>query len=204
MYCSQQNEDKILHEKYLNYKNGFFIELGAMNGLTFSNTYFFEKTLDWTGILIEPTNQYHELISNRPNCFNFNYAISEEETELEFIGDQALGGLTKSMTDNHRKGWGLDERGSVYFVKSIPLSKLLSQVDVDKVDFFSIDVEGGEFEVLNTFDWSIPVHVILFELSDLEEKNIKCRNLLMSKGLNFDMIIGNNEVWVNKNFKLNK
>ena len=43
--------------KYINYKNGVFIEVGANDGLTQSNTAYFEKNLNWTGLLIEPNNK---------------------------------------------------------------------------------------------------------------------------------------------------
>jgi hypothetical protein len=72
-FYSQQQEDKILYEKYLNFRNGIFIELGAMDGIIYSNSLFFEKELEWTGILIEPTEQFEQLMINRPNCHNFNY-----------------------------------------------------------------------------------------------------------------------------------
>ena len=39
---------------YLNYKKGFFIEVGANDGYNQSNTYYLEKILDWRGILVEP------------------------------------------------------------------------------------------------------------------------------------------------------
>ena len=41
--------------KYLNYKNGFYIELGANDGVFASNTYYLQKKLNWNGILIEPS-----------------------------------------------------------------------------------------------------------------------------------------------------
>ena len=52
-YYGQNKMDKKLL-KYLNYNNGFFIELGANDGLRQSNTYYLEKNLGWRGILIEP------------------------------------------------------------------------------------------------------------------------------------------------------
>lgn len=200
MYYSQQQEDRILFEKFLNYKDGFFIELGAMNGITYSNTLFFEKTLGWKGMLIEPTNQYEQLIKNRPNCINYNYAISETEGEVKFLGNHALGGIVDTMHENHRKGWKLDTLGSEYTVKSIPIKKLLQKHNIQKVDFFSIDVEGGEIEVLRTYDWKIPTYVVLFEISDWIERNEDCRNLLKSNGFDFEMVLGCNEVWINRNF----
>jgi FkbM family methyltransferase len=196
MFYSQQQEDKVLYEKYLDYRNGFFIELGAMNGVEFSNTLFFEKNLNWNGVLIEPTTQFEQLKINRPNCYNFNYAISEVDGDVEFLGEHALGGVLSTMHDDHKFGWGLDKKPS-YFVKSKPISEVVKNIDIKTVDLFSIDVEGGEYEVLSTFDWDIKVYIVLIEMSHDKEKNEKCRNLLKSKGFEFDMVIGCNEVWIN-------
>jgi len=47
-------------------ENGFFIELGANDGLIQSNTAFFEFYKNWKGILIEPShNRYLECVNNR-------------------------------------------------------------------------------------------------------------------------------------------
>jgi FkbM family methyltransferase len=203
MYNSQQKEDEYLHKKFLNYKNGFFIELGGMDGIKFSNTLFFENVLGWSGVLIEPTEQYHQMVINRPKCHNFKYAVSEIEGEVIFVGDDALGGIYESMSNQHYIGWGLDKKQK-YSVESKPINKILKDINIERVDFFSIDVEGGEYEVLSTFDWSIPVYVVLIELSFEEEKNIKNRDFLISKGFIFDNNIGCNEVWINLNNKKNE
>lgn len=203
MFYSQLGEDKILFEKYLNYKNGFFIELGAMNGIEYSNTLFFERNLNWTGVLIEPTSQFDQLISNRPNCKNFNYAVSETEGLVEFIGNGPCGGIAKTLPELHRIGNGLgDEK---YLVKSMPISKILEDLNIEKVDLFTIDVEGGELEVLKTFDWNIPVYIVLIEQSKyVPEKDEMCREFLRSKGFELDTDLyinaGCEEIWVNKSF----
>ena len=194
MFYSQQQEDITLYNKFLNYRDGFFIELGAMDGLQYSNSLFFERELNWTGILIEPTDQYNRLILNRPNCKNYNYAISETEGDVEFLGNGAIGGVTDTMDSGHRNGWHLDLQPS-YVVKSIPISKI---VDIERVDLFSIDVEGGELAVLRTFDWNIPVYVVLIEMAKFNlEKDEACRTFLRNIGFEFDMEIGCNEVWIN-------
>ena len=221
-YHSQQEEDVILHNKYLNYRNGTFIELGAMDGRIYSNSLFFEEDLGWNGVLIEPSNQFEQLILNRPNCYNFNYAISTVEGEVEFLGTGALGGMTETMSEWHRKGWRLDEQPP-FFVKSIPISKIIEQTNIERGDFFSIDVEGGELEVLKTFNWKIPVYLILIEgdyTATEEEKKSwitnpnsngltvdqsyverinQCTEILISNGFEFMEKIGCNEVWINKN-----
>ncbi len=55
MYFSQSGEDEFLNNNYfLNKKDGIYIELGALDGVLYSNTKFFEDNLNWKGILIEP------------------------------------------------------------------------------------------------------------------------------------------------------
>ena len=69
-------------EKYLNYDNGFFIELGANDGKTQSNTLYFERYRNWNGILIEPSpNNYLKCLKNWKHkskifcnaCVSFEY-----------------------------------------------------------------------------------------------------------------------------------
>jgi len=193
MFYSQCGEDVYLASKYFNnYKNGFFIELGAMNGVEYSNTKYFEDSLNWTGILIEPTTQYEMLVKNRPNCKNYNYAISEVEGEVEFVGGGALGGIISSMCTHHLTGWGLHTQ-TPFKVNSIPIKKLLT--DVKRVDLFSIDVEGGEISVLKTYDWNIPTYIILLEDN---YNNKECSEILLGKGFELDGSVGGNQIWINK------
>ena len=65
-YYSLDSIDKILEEKFLDYDNGYFIELGGNDGVTQSNTYYFEKFRGWHGLLIEPIlHQYFKCKNNR-------------------------------------------------------------------------------------------------------------------------------------------
>jgi len=66
-FYGQHGEDQYLYEMFFKDKrNGFFVELGALDGVTFSNTLFFQQNLDWGGILIEPCkSSYDKLVSNR-------------------------------------------------------------------------------------------------------------------------------------------
>lgn len=201
-FYSQCDEDFILLKKYLNYNNGFFIELGAMDGVKYSNTKFFEDNLQWSGILIEPTIQYNDLLLNRPNAFNFNYAISKIKGEVEFVGDGNVAGILNSMPMSHSQKWKLNTENS-YFAPSVPISDIIDMVSqkmpkrkIEKIDFFSIDVEGGELEVLQTFDWSIPCFIILIELDGQNEnKDQMCRDLLIEKGYKYEFNISVSEVW---------
>ena len=81
-YFGQNKMDKKLLQ-YLNYKNGFFIELGANDGLRQSNTYYLEKNLSWRGILIEPEKKnFIKCKKNRSTKnFYFNVACQKKNNQ---------------------------------------------------------------------------------------------------------------------------
>jgi len=66
-YHSQYKQDEILNEGlFKNKQNGIFVDIGVSDVITRSNSYFFEKNLNWTGMCIEPNpNSYKKLIQNR-------------------------------------------------------------------------------------------------------------------------------------------
>jgi len=145
-FYSQFSEDKLLFDEYLNYRDGFFIEIGDMDGIMFSNTKFFEDEMDWNGILIEPDrHQYDRLVNNIPNCYNFNYVVSETTGFVDFIGNQAVGGILSTMDEKHKEQFNLypEDGFPILQMESLPFHEITKNVDIEKVDFLSIDVEGG-------------------------------------------------------------
>ena len=83
-FNSINNLDKKLL-KYLNFKNGFYIECGANDGVNQSNTWYYEKCLNWKGILIEPDKKiFKELKKNRStkNIFE-NVALVSEDFKIK-------------------------------------------------------------------------------------------------------------------------
>lgn len=60
-FYSQAGQDKYLIENiYKNKEKGFFIDIGAHDGITYSNTYYLEKELGWSGICIEPNPKIYK------------------------------------------------------------------------------------------------------------------------------------------------
>jgi FkbM family methyltransferase len=203
IFYSQLGEDLFIFKNFINkiVKDGIFIELGALDGIKYSNSKFFEDLLGFTGILIEPTKNYQKLIINRPNCKNFNYAISNIEGENIFIGDDATAGIMDNipefMLNLYHKNKSLK-----YKVEGIPISKIISQSKINYIDIYFIDVEGAELMVLETTDWSIPIYLIIIELHNINiEKDNKCRELLEKNGFKFYASLCSNEIWINENYK---
>ena len=199
---SQQGEDICVYKNYINRvaPDGVYVEVGALDGVTYSNTKFLEDTLGFRGVLVEPTPvQFERLRANRGNNMLVNKAIAKENGTVTFLGDWATAGIADTMADNFRNQH--HSNGNEYTVPSIRLEDVLHENDIKYVDFMSIDVEGGELSVLESMDWSIPVYVIVIELDDHNpDKDAKCRDILRANGFTFKIRIGNNDFFVNDDY----
>lgn len=126
-----------------NKENGFFIELGANNGLIQSNTAFFEFYKGWKGILVEPSkNAYEECVKHRPNSICYNFAcVDNDYTSDEIVGD-FNGNLMSSVHGSRLQS------NSLVSVKTTTLEKILDASKIQQIDFLSLDTEGFELTVL--------------------------------------------------------
>lgn len=200
-FYSQQGEDIYVYANFINKinHNGVFVEIGGYNGLTYSNTKFFEDYMGFHGVLIEPTQKFHEMKINRPNCDCYNLAVAKTKSIMQFIGDDATAGLACTMNETFKSHW--HKNSFQYDVKTDRFCDILSRSNVKYIDFMSIDVEGGEEVVLETFDFSIPVYVIVIELDGSNsEKDENCRNMLRNNGFALNRKIQINEFWVNNSY----
>lgn len=148
-------------DKLFNYKtNGFFIELGANDGLFQSNTAFFEKFRNWSGILIEPSKKGFELCKkNRSNSLCLNYACVSKNYEQEYI----LGDFKDIHPMSSINGLRL-KRKKMVKVPAITLDKILDKhLQNNQIDFLSLDVEGYELNVLKgiSFDKYRPKYILI-------------------------------------------
>jgi len=225
-------EDKFLYENLFKYKrNGKYIELGAMDGVEYSNTYFFEKELGWNGVLIEPNHHTFKLLEkNRPNNFLFNDLVSNVKTPLIYKyfenAINAVSGVESSLSTHHFETYFESEKfckenlhdssnkncfcwwkkqqpqGRISLIPKT-FSEILKSTNIKEFDFLSLDVVGHEFEVLDSWDFSIPINVILIEtLGVQEEKENLCRKLLAEKNYTFYSKCAHNEIWIYKNFTI--
>ena len=73
-YTSLNSIDRQL-ETFMNFDSGYYVELGANNGISFSNSLYFERYKGWTGLLIEPAPEhFKELMLNRASKNHFSNA----------------------------------------------------------------------------------------------------------------------------------
>jgi FkbM family methyltransferase len=163
---SYLDTNKIITEKYLNYNNGFYIEVGGADGVTQSNTWHLEMYKKWSGILVEPNPIAAEQCrNNRPNSSVFNYALVGNNFENDTIkmlhrtvygGDPGLMTSTIDSPIRQNLEWMAPatdtDKTEEFEVQVTTLNDILESQNVTNIDFFSLDVEGYELEVLAGLD----------------------------------------------------
>lgn len=165
-------------------RNGYFVEFGATDGESLSNTHLLEKDFNWSGILAEPAQIWHPNLTENRNCnIETSCVWSATGKELRF---KEVSFSSLSTVYGYGKNDSLSKSrniGKTYTVKTISLHDLLLKYDAPKnIDYLSVDTEGSEFLILNNFDfsqYSIEIITVEHNFTPIREKIFK---LLMSKG----------------------
>lgn len=188
-YYSQIGQDKFVDE-FLNQKtHGVFVEVGAHDGLTISNSLFFEQNRQWRGLCIEPNpNQYEKLKWNR-NCIGSNVCISDFNGEAEFTivegSSNSLSGLTECFDKRHviRIDKEIEKLGGERKIITVPVCTLQSLLDtysLNDIDYCSIDTEGSELNVLKSIDFT-KTNISIFTIENNYQTTI-VKDYLEQKG----------------------
>jgi FkbM family methyltransferase len=143
-----------LHRK----RHGFFVEVGAGDGLANSNTYLLEQQFGWRGILVEPNpGMQDRLRRNRPGSVIATEAIYSRRGRMTFlcVEGAAFELSTLSAHANDDRNAPLRSEHRTVEVDTITLLDLLQRHDAPRqIDYLSLDTEGSEAEILGAFDFS--------------------------------------------------
>ena len=195
-YFSLNQLDRKL-EKYVEYDNGYFVELGANDGVTQSNSLYFEKYRNWRGLLVEPAPQ--NFLKCRQNrsvdssiycaaCVSFEY--DQEFVRIAYSNLMSTPvSLESDIQDPHAHAQLGDQflgRGETVFefgAVARTLNYLLLDAKApNTIDFLSLDVEGAELEVLKGIDHqTFRFKYILVECRDFPRLDV----YLVSHGYRF-------------------
>jgi hypothetical protein len=175
---SRFNEDKIVYETLFKNKmngndTGTYVELGAFQGRTESNSAFFDLCLGWKGLLIEGNPvHYSTLVQNRPHAHKMSFAPSCD-AQFEAI-NKTVEFHAKRFTNAGLRGQAKAYDGtSTVPVPCGPFGPVLQDVfeEEQRIMFFSLDVEGAELMVLDTINFD----KIIIEVMMIEVENSFCR-----------------------------
>ena len=136
---SQAGQDEWVLKMFSYYPTtGFFVDLGAYDGVEHSNTWTLEQEYGWHGICVEANPDYFKaLTKNRPTAHNINAAVTASEGQVHFLGQN----ITAST--------------EAPIVRCAPLQTLLAEAKAPyTIDYLSVDIEGLEFDVLEAFNFA--------------------------------------------------
>jgi FkbM family methyltransferase len=163
---------------------GYFVEFGATNGISLSNTFLLESRYGWSGILAEPAKAYHKELLEQRNCIIDKRAVySKSGKSLQFNEVNSLS-LSTLLEFSESDSWAdMRTHGKIYSVETISLNDLLKTHKAPyEIDFLSIDTEGSEFEILSTFDFREHVFRVICVEHNYSENRQRIFELLTREG----------------------
>jgi FkbM family methyltransferase len=194
-YYSQHGEDFLL-SRYFTGHEGFFVEIGCIDGKRFSNTYHFELK-GWKGICVEAHQDYIALLrTNRPKSAIIHCAVGEADEDQAVFFANARGSLS-SLDPTKEEKFARDYPG--YFTGFKPqsvskrtLTTLFKEHHVGAIDLLSLDIEGYEVEALKGLDLKRYAPSVLVVESDSPEHRRKLDEKLMPAGYECVLEFGGN------------
>jgi FkbM family methyltransferase len=163
MWKSQVGQDRWVAEiVYGGSKGGYFVDIGANDGVWLSNTYVLEKTFGWTGLLVEADERFFtSLRENRsaalaPVCLDAKPGFIEFYRPSKRMG---CGGIVDRDTDAQPHVMEMRRNDGDLFdvvkIQTVTIDTVFKQYEVpDVIDYLSIDVEGAEHRIFQGFDFS--------------------------------------------------
>lgn len=204
-YFSQFQQDKFINEVvFSNKRKGFFIDIGAHDGITINNSIFFERYRNWSGVCIEPNPNVYDKLSKNRKALSINKCIGKENKKVIFTQitgySEMLSGVTDKYHPNHIKR--IDDlilkKGDLKTEIEVEMITLdtISEINNKSIDFISIDTEGNEFDIVSSINFeALDVKCLVIE-NNYNDNRIN--EYLHSHNFKFFYKLDADDVYLNK------
>jgi FkbM family methyltransferase len=188
---SAHSKAQLMQDLYVLYRlpkcGGFFVEFGASDGITISNTYMLESQMSWSGVVAEPLPLRHSALrANRKCTVDLRCVWTKTGEELDFVVPNEAPELAtlNSFLDADHQGHVRSNNSTVCKVTTISLNDLLLANDAPKhLDYLSVDTEGSELAILSSLDFDRwRPRIITVEHNYANEQRNKTKALLNGYG----------------------
>jgi len=159
-YYSQSGQDRFIDTMLGNKRDGVFADIGGYDGVTGSNTLFFEMFRGWSGVLVEPAPDNLEKSKQVRRCPCFGYGAGAVAGEMDFLHIQSGYTQMSGFLDSYNPGLltqvraNPNHREAILKVQSKTLPDILAEAGLGQIDYLSLDVEGGELAILQDFPFA--------------------------------------------------
>lgn len=197
-FFSQYGQDKWVVETLLPGKRkGVFVDIGANDGVTFSNTLYLERELGWTGIAVEPIPKVFAKLAANRTCQVVEGCVGDPPGKRKFrvvTGyAEMLSGLSNEYDPRHedRVRREVSEKGGEIQeieVECFDFNALLSGHGITTCDYLTIDVEGGEWSIIKSIDFKrFDIRIIGVENN---YRDTRVRDFLAQTGYKLHSVVG--------------
>jgi FkbM family methyltransferase len=187
---SQEGEDLVLARIFDGRSSGFYVDIGCFDPIRYSNTYLFYRH-GWRGINVDATpgakNKFQRI---RPRDINIESFVSADSSPRRFylFNEPALNTASESLAAQRAKANPVYRVDGTITVRPRSLKAILDEhlPKGQSIDFFNVDVEGSDLDVLISNDWDryrpeiVVVELLTTTLEDVEKHEIA--QLLATKG----------------------
>lgn len=198
-YYSQHAQDLFLDSfVFHGERGGTFLDIGAYDGVTLSNTYFFEKALGWSGVCVEPNPSVYAILKEQRTSLCLNCGISAEPGELDFMqlpGDLALGsGFVKFYGSDSEFARRRPIGSLMLTIPTKRIMDVIAQAGLSAIDYLSIDTEGADFDILKSIDFDrYRIRALSVENSGWEER---ISVYMKRRDYRLAIVLGNDEIYI--------
>jgi FkbM family methyltransferase len=169
-YYAAHNTDQYIKETFFPSKNqGYFIDIGAHNGIEINNTYYFEQE-GWEGICFEPLPEIFIQLKQNRKCKLVNKALSDKQGTASFFNIKGYSNMLSGLVDHYpqehiaRINREIEEHNQEYDYIEVECSTFNQEVQEKNIDILSIDTEGSELAILKTIDFNkYNISIIILE-----------------------------------------
>jgi FkbM family methyltransferase len=176
-HWSQAGQDLwVSGEAFNEMRHGFFLDLGAHDGVFLSNTYLLERKYAWAGICVEANPDSFEQLRKNRRATCIQACLDSAEGVVDFAKKGVFGGIVSADTDNEDIP---DKKDEVLSLETKSLEAVLLEAKAPaEIDYLSIDVEGAEERILGNFNFQR----FRFRCLTIERPNLRVRTVLREAG----------------------
>jgi FkbM family methyltransferase len=207
LFRSQWRQDRFIYENLMQFRNGTYFEVGAHDGETLSNTYFFEHALGWHGALVEMQPHFiPEIRRKRPHATVFGCGLGPARETLLYLEAGDRSGLLRYVEHAGIEHLEIVHRHTepkpeyrIHWVDVRPLMEVIAEARIGHIDYFSLDVEGAEMAILRSIDFE-KVAIDLFTIEDNAARWVAPRAVLEPLGYSWIGALGMDGFFLHERF----
>jgi FkbM family methyltransferase len=198
-YASQAGQDQVVDQIFKGKRDGTFVDIGAYDGISGSNSLFFERARGWSGVMVEPVDMQRKRAEEQRNVPCLPYAVAAENGQASFMavteGYTQMSGLIDQYDGKMLDRVRADPRHAeqMITVETRTLSAVLTEAGIANPDFVSLDIEGGELAALQAFPFDD--HRVQVWAIENNTARPDIANLMRTKGYNLVEFCGPDEIY---------